>query len=243
MNLLDPINPIPPIFVDGPTAAAGGLVWLLLKAGKAIKAWLTPPKDKESPEDVAERNRAFQMFCDRVNDEARQIEVYVIGQLDAYGKYLSTLNGSEEYSFLRRYKVNTRTLLWQLDFLKAQIPGIIGTEVSRRLSDTDAECLKIRRMLPGAEKEAKMQEFLSTIINSALEKCAQTTSAIMEQVQDLFIEDLQECLHTSRRQLDQTEAELAGLTESSGDTAERERICAQAKQVVECCELVLAILA
>lgn len=218
------------------------VIEFLRKIGKAIRALFTPPKDKETPEDVAERNRVFQLFCDQVDAEAKQVEKYVIQQLDAYGGYLSALNDSEAYSLLQRYKVNTKILLRQLDFLKMQIPGIIGAEVSRHLSDTDSECLKIRRMLPGAEKEARMQEFLCTIISGALEKCAQTTSTIISQVQGLFVDDLQECLNTSRRQLEQTEAELTEITESAGDAAERERVCAQAKQVVECCELVLAIL-
>lgn len=231
-----------PFIMDGPISPGGPVMKLFRIIGKIIEIITKPPKAKETPEDVAERNRAFRSFCDQVNGEARQIEAYVIQQLDAYGGYLSALSDSKEYPFLQQYKVNTKFLHSQLDLLKMQIPGIIGGEVSRHLSDTDAECLKIRRMLPGAEKEMKMQEFLSAITGSALEKCAQTTSAIIGQVRDLFIEDLQECLHASRRQLEQTEAELTEIMEPADSTVEREQICAQARYVANCCELVLTIL-
>lgn len=237
-----------PMIFDGPKGPYGdenvveAAVKFFKKIGNAIKTLLTPPKDKETPEDVAERNRAFQALCDQINDEANQVEAYVIQQLEGYGSYLSALNDSEAYPLLQEYRVNTRMLLQQLDFLKMQIPGIISAEVARRLSDTDAECLKIRRMLPGAEKEVKMREFVRTVINGALEKCAQTTSSIIGQVRDIFIERLQECIDTSRRHLEQTEAELTEITGSAGDAAERERIYAQAHHVAECCELVLRIL-
>lgn len=221
-----------------PPGDAGTLWKIILKLARGIKSFFAPPKKNETPDDVAERNRAFQMFCEQVNREAKQVEEYVIQQLNAYGAYLNAVNESEEYSLLKRYKVNMRNLLMQLDFLKGQIPGIINAEVSHRLSDTDGECLRIRRMLPGAEKEAQMQNFLHTIVADAMEKCADTTESIMNQMQEIFVEDLQECLDMAQRQTEKTKSELAGFEDSANEAAERIHVRTKAEQIVRCSELV-----
>lgn len=208
---------------------------------KAIKAFFAPPKPKETPEDVMERQRAFQYFCDRVHQEAHQMEGYVVQQLENYGSYLSSMSSSEAFDILKRYHVNTRSLLAQLEILKAQIPGIIRSEVSSRLSDTDSECMRIRRMIPGAEKEAQMNRYLESIISDAVEKCASTTESIMAQMQNIFIDDLQECLDTSRQQLESMERGLSGITDSTDEAAERVRTRADAKQVIRYSDLILRL--
>lgn len=221
-----------------PETSPFSIIKIIRGAIKALKSIFAPPKKNEKPEDVAERNLAFQMFCERVNIEARQVESYVRQQLDDYGEYLSILSRSDEYDLLKRNRVNMRGMLNQLALMKNQIPGIIGTEVSRRLSDTDSECLRIRRMLSGAEKNAQMEAFLRTIIAEALEKCASTTESIMNQMQDIFTEDLQDCLDTSQRQLEKIENGLAGLGSATDEVRERVRMRAEAEQIIRCSGLI-----
>lgn len=208
------------------------------KVAKAIKAFLTPPKQNESPEDVIERQKAFQFFCDRVHQEASQVEQYVVQQLENYGSYLNMLSSLESYDILKKYHVNTRSLLAQLEILKMQIPGIIRTEVSSRLSDNDAECMRIRRMLPGAEKEAQMNHYLESIISAAVDKCAQTTESIMIQMQNTFIDDLQECLDTSRQQLESIERGLSVFTSTADEAVERAKAQAKAEHIIRYSELI-----
>lgn len=211
------------------------------KIATVIKSLFTPPKPRETPEDVIERQRAFQNFCDQVHQEASQMEGYVVQELERYGSYLNTMSASEAYSVLKRYHVNTRNLLTQLEILKMQIPGIIRAEVSRRLSDTDGECTRIRRMLPGAEKEAQMHQFLESILSDAMEKCASTTESIMEQIQNLFVDDLQECLNVSRQQLETVERGLTVLSDSTDEAFERMRIQTSAEQVIRCSDLIIKL--
>jgi len=205
---------------------------------KAVKAFFTPPKLTESPEDVMERQRAFLFFCNRVHQEASQVERYVVHQLENYCSYLNAMSSSEEYDILKQYHVNTRSLLAQLDVLKMQIPGIIRAEVSSRLSDSDGECMRIRRMLPGAEKEAQMNHYRDSIISAALDKCASTTEAIMIQMQNIFVEDLQECLDISQQQLKSIERGLAGFTEAADEASERVRIRTDAEHIIQCSQLI-----
>lgn len=233
------ISPIPRI--PGP-----GGSWIIFeflkKIGKALGSIFKSPKKKETPEDVAERNRAFLSFCEEVNKEAKQVEEYVLQQIDEYIRYLDSLNSSGEYPFIQRYRINLRGTLRQVELLKTQIPGIIGNEVSRRLSDTDAECMRVRRMLPGAEKESQMQTLLQSIISSALEKCAATTASVIGEIQDGFIDDLQDCLHTANQQYEKTELELERIKNSEDDIAERVRIRAEAEHVMQCCDLALELM-
>lgn len=208
---------------------------------RAIKAFLTPPKSKETTEDVAERNRAFHFFCEQVNSEAKYVEEYVLQQLDSYGEFLGGIVEQEAYSFLKEYQIDTKQMLRHLELLKMQIPGIIASEVSRRLSDTDPECIKIRRMLPGAEKEAEMQSFLQKIISDALEKCVLTVENIIEQIQGIFVCDLQDCLNSSRQHLEQTESELNSIANAEDSFLERTCVRMQAELTVKCCDMVSAL--
>lgn len=221
-----------------PMPAPFNLFTIIGKFAKAIKAFFAPPKPKESPEDVMERQKAFQFFCDRVHQEATQVEHYVIQQLEDYGSYLNAMNDSEAYNILKRYHVNTRSLFAQLEVLKMQIPGIIRAEVSSRLSDSDGECMRIRRMLPGAEKEAQMNRYLEAIISAALEKCADTTQSIMVQMQNIFVDDLQGCLDASRQQLESIERGLAGFTETVDEASERVCIQTDAEHIIRCSQLI-----
>ena len=223
--------PVPPIDPSKIIKVIGAI-------GKAIKALFTPPKQKESPEDVMERQRAFRFFCDRVHQEAGQVESYVVQQLESYGSYLSMLNDSEAYDILKRYHVNTRALLMQLEVLKMQIPGIVRAEVASRLSDSNGDCMRIRRMLPGAEKEAEMNRYLESILSAALDKCASVTESIMTQMQDLFVDDLQGCLDTSRQQLEGIERGLSRLAETADEVSERVRIRTDAEHIIRCSQLV-----
>lgn len=166
------------------------------------------------------------------------MERYVVQQLDSYGSYLSEMSGSEAYDILKRYHVNTRSLLAQLEVLKMQIPGIVRAEVSTRLSDSDGECMRIRRMLPGAEKEAQMNHYLESIISAALDKCASTTESIMTQMQNIFVDDLQGCLDASRQQLEGIERGLAGFTETADEASERVRTRTDAEHVIQCSKLI-----
>ncbi len=229
-----------PLWIPG-SPDSGPLWKIAIKFLQAIKSFFLPPKNKETPEDVAERNRAFQLFCERVNSEAKHIEEYVLQQLDSYGQYLSEISEQEAYAFLKEYRIDTRRILQHLDLLKMQVPGIIASELSRRISDTDAECIKIRRMLPGAEKENEMQSFLQKVISSAIEKCAQKTEVIMNQIQEMFVSDLEECLSLSRKQLEQTESELNNIANAEDSMLERARIRMQAKLITECCDMVSAL--
>lgn len=221
-----------------PPSVLFNLFAIIGKVAKALKAFFAPPKPKESPEDVLERQRAFQLFCNRVHQEASQVEHYVVQQLESYGLYLNAMSGSETYDILKRYHVNTRSLLAQLEVLKMQIPGIVRAEVSSRLSDSDGECMRIRRMLPGAEKEAQMNRYLESIISAALEKCANTTQSIMTQMQNIFVDDLQGCLDTSRQQLEVIERGLAGFTKTADEAAERVRTRTDAEHIIRCSELI-----
>lgn len=236
--------PLPlPFPIPGGGGIAGGIFsFLLKKAWKIIRDFMNPPKESETPKEVIACNDAFRIFCQQVNQEAKQIETASLQHLENYCAYLENIDKTSAGGFLKKYKISTRGMVRQMNFLKMQIPGLIGSEVSRRLSDTDAECLQIRKMLPGTEKEAKMQSFMGTVINNAVEKCAQTVASITQELQDSFIDDLQDSLELSKQQLECAENDFKALGDAENDLPSREQVRLKAQQTAECCEMIINLL-
>lgn len=221
----------------------GRLIKYLTIAWNFLKSIFTPPKKDESPEDVARRNEQIRAFCDYINDQAKQVENAAVQQLQGYARYLtefSQQNGGME--LFSKYHIRTDGFVSQIDLLCAQLPGIIHSEVSKHLNDSDPTFHKIQWMLPGAEKEAAMQAFTTQVIQNAVEKCAVCSEQIMESIQNHFIELLQDAVGQEYKQLEKKEQTLAELEAAAGDTAEQERICTQAKLISACCQCVEEIL-
>lgn len=221
----------------------GRLIKYLTIAWNFLKSIFTPPKKDESPEDVARRNEQIRAFCDYINDQAKQVENAAVQQLQGYARYLtefSQQNGGME--LFSKYHIRTDGFVSQIDLLCAQLPGIIHSEVSKHLNDSDPTFHKIQWMLPGAEKEAAMQAFTAQVIQNAVEKCAVCSEQIMESIQNHFIELLQDAVGQEYKQLEKKEQTLAELEAAAGDTAEQERICTQAKLISACCQCVEEIL-
>lgn len=221
----------------------GRLIKYLTVAWNFLKSIFTPPKEDESPEDVARRNEQIRAFCDYINEQAKQVENAAVQQLQGYARYLtefSQQNGGME--LFSKYHIRTDGFVSQIDLLCAQLPGIIHSEVSKHLNDSDPTFHKIQWMLPGAEKEAAMQAFTTQVIQNAVEKCAVCSEQIMESIQNQFIELLQDAVGQEYKQLEKKEQTLAELEAAAGDTAEQERICTQAKLISACCQCVEEIL-
>ena len=221
----------------------GRLIKYLTIAWNFLKSIFTPPKKDESPEDVARRNEQIRAFCDYINDQAKQVENAAVQQLQGYARYLtefSQQNGGME--LFSKYHIRTDGFVSQIDLLCAQLPGIIHSEVSKHLNDSDPTFHKIQWMLPGAEKEAAMQAFTTQVIQNAVEKCAVCSEQIMESIQNHFVELLQDAVGQEYKQLEKKEQTLAELEAAAGDTAEQERICTQAKLISACCQCVEEIL-
>ena len=137
--------------------------WLI----KLLKAMFTHPKKKETPQDVAERQRWRQEFTDYVQKQAEATEKQAAAQLRTFAEQLMALSQNE----LTRYHISAVPFVHQVELLSMQIPGTIASEVSRRMTDSDAVYQKLCRMMPGAEKEKATQEFMREIIGQGVEKC------------------------------------------------------------------------
>lgn len=203
-----------------------------------LKALLTRPRRGEPPQDIAERNLQLRAFCDYVNNRAKQVEKAVVRELQQYGEYLADLSQSEAYEFLAKHRISTRGFARQIELLSMQIPGLIASEVSRHLTESDSEYQRIRKMFPGAEKEAVMQAFSTEVIQNAVEKSAALSERIIDEIQTEFFSLLQEELDQSQQQFEKKEQELAALRIASGDIVEQTRITYRAQQICQCCEII-----
>ena len=202
-----------------------------------LPGWLiklfTHPKKKETPQDVAERQRWRREFTDYVQKQAEATEQQVAAQLRAYAEQLLTLSQNE----LARYHISAVPFVHQVELLSMQIPGTIASEVSRRMTDSDAVYQKLCRMMPGAEKEKATQEFMREIIGQGVEKCSRLAQRVLDQLEEDLIAALQEKLEQSQQQLERTQQELSALAEAAGDGQQQEKLKAQAELLCAACDL------
>lgn len=205
------------------------LGWLI----KLLKAMFTHPKKKETPQDVAERQRWRREFTDYVQKQAEVTEQQVAAQLRTYAEQLTALSQNE----LARYHISAAPFVHQVELLSMQIPGTIASEVSRRMTDSDAAYQKLCRMLPGAEKERAMQDFVREIIDQGVEKCSRLAQRVLDQLEEDLTAALQEKLEQSRQQLERTQQELSALAEAAGDGQQQEKLKAQAELLCAACDL------
>ena len=212
-----------------PSPMSMPLGWLI----KLLKAMFTHPKKKETPQDVAERQRWRREFTDYVQKQAEATEQQVAAQLRAYAEQLLTLSQNE----LARYHISAVPFVQQVELLSMQIPGTIASEVSRRMTDTDAAYQKLCRMLPGAEKEKATQEFMREIIGQGVEKCSRLAQRVLDQLEEDLTAALQEKLEQSQQQLERTQQELSALAEAAGDGQQQEKLKAQAELLCAACDL------
>ena len=203
--------------------------WLI----KLLKAMFTHPKKKETPQDVAERQRWRREFTDYVQKQAEATEQQVAAQLRAYAEQLLTLSQNE----LARYHISAVPFVHQVELLSMQIPGTIASEVSRRMTDSDAVYQKLCRMMPGAEKEKATQEFMREIIGQGVEKCSRLAQRVLDQLEEDLTAALQEKLEQSQQQLERTQQELSGLAEAAGDRQQQEKLKAQEELLCAACDL------
>ena len=205
------------------------LGWLI----KLLKARFTHPKKKETPQDVAERQRWRREFTDYVQKQAEVTEQQVAAQLRTYAEQLTALSQNE----LARYHISAAPFVHQVELLSMQIPGTIASEVSRRMTDSDAAYQKLCCMMPGAEKEKATQEFIREIIDQGVEKCSRLAQRVLDQLEEDLTAALKEKLEQSRQQLERTQQELSALAEAAGDGQQQEKLKAQAELLCTACDL------
>ena len=205
------------------------LGWLI----KLLKAMFTHPKKKETPQDVAERQRWRREFTDYVQKQAEATEQQVAAQLRSYAEQLTALSQNE----LACYHISAAPFVHQVELLSMQIPGTIASEVSRRMTDSDAAYQKLCCMMPGAEKEKATQEFMREIIDQGVEKCSRLAQRVLDQLEEDLTAALQEKLEQSQQQLERTQQELSALAEAAGDGQQQEKLKAQAELLCTACDL------
>lgn len=212
-----------------PSPMSMPLGWLI----KLLKAMFTHPKKKETPQDVAERQRWRREFTDYVQKQAEVTEQQVAAQLRTYAEQLTALSQNE----LARYHISAAPFVHQVELLSMQIPGTIASEVSRRMTDSDAAYQKLCCMMPGAEKEKATQEFMREIIDQGVEKCSRLAQRVLDQLEEDLTAALQEKLEQSQQQLERTQQELSALAEAAGDGQQQEKLKAQAELLCTACDL------
>lgn len=197
-----------------------------------------PQKKDESPEDVESRNRAYQSFCDLVNSRALETEKAVLAHLDNYANSIVQMTERAGLNSLKNCISCLNFFQQQINLLKSQISGLIGAEVSRHLTDSNPDCVRIRSMLPGQEKDVCIREFISRTIRAAIDKCSYTIDDFISKLQANLLEDIQDELEISKRNCEDLLSNLKDISENQFDLDKCESIREQSEIKLALCSLI-----
>lgn len=208
------------------------IIAFILKVPGHVKAWLQRPKKNETPQDVAERAAAFQRLCDTVSQETATLSKRIQALLDQSIDYYIQLG---EHPLFQRYHISTQSAVAQLEVVKDKVPKLIDDEAVKQLSDNNPACVQLRRMLPGQEKEQRMQQLIAQVIQRAIQRCAQAVAETMEEVQADLLDALASAQSMQQRLWERQADALQKLLDAQEDPAVQQAVLNQARCALQCC--------
>ncbi len=171
-------------------------------------------------------------FTDYVQKQAEATEQQA-AQLRTFAEQLTALSRNE----LVRYHISAAPFVHQVELLSMQIPGTIASEVSRRMTDSDAAYQKLCRMMPGAEKEKATQEFMREIIGQGVEKCSRLAQSVLDQLEEDLTAALQEKAGAVAAAARAHAAGTVRACRSGRGRQQQEKLKAQAELLYAACDL------
>lgn len=139
--------------------------------------------------------------------------------------------------------VAVRSLKFQKTVITRNIHGKLGEVLSRRVSLTDTECLKILSMPKGEDKESAMNRFGKKVIQEGLNSLADSVSQALDAVNDAVADELNDLSAQQKHMLEAMSEKLQQMMENnSGDTNERESSMLEPANTFSASELVIDLL-
>lgn len=205
---------------------------LLWKVIEWLRVFFRRPRKEPTLEDVDERNAAFQALRDMVSQETAALSARIQELLDQSIAYYNQLG---EHELFVRYQLSTKGAVRQLELVKSHVPVLIDIEAARQLSGSNPGCAQLRRMLPGQERERRMGQFISDVIQAAIQRCEQTVTQAMEAVQEDLLDALASAQTAQQQRCERQAEKLQELLESQEDPATRQMVLNQARCTLQCC--------
>lgn len=136
-----------------------------------------------------------------------------------------------------------RSLKFQKTVITRNIHGKLGEVLSRRVSLTDNECLKILNIPKGQEKERAMNRFGQKVIGEGLNSLADSVSQSLDAVNQAVTDELNDLSAQQKHALEAMSAKLQQMmNKNSGDTNARESGMLEPANTLSASELVVDLL-
>lgn len=136
-----------------------------------------------------------------------------------------------------------RSLKFQKTVITKNIHGKLGEVLSRRVSLTDNECLKILSMPKGRDKTDAMNHFGQKVIREGLNSLADSVSQSLDAVNKAVTDELNDLSAQQKHTLEAMSAKLRQMMEkNNGDTNERETGMLEPANTLSASELVIDLL-
>lgn len=209
----------------------------LLAIWNILKGIFSSPKNKQTdtPNDVSARNQAFIAVSKQIDREAKAVEEYVTSEIEKFSCDLHDFTEDSSH-VLSRYHIRSSQLSRDINHLKQQIPGLIGHEVSRNLSESNPECDRALRMQPGVQKEVAFKTLISSIINKAVDKCAQSVQTVLNDMFEEYTSTINDAIEESVTELHKKAEQLQALEVPLEDKEQREAVILKSMLTVSCCD-------
>lgn len=173
-----------------------GIGWLVKTVVKAVKSIFDIFKgtskeasetdsinDNSSLENIERIIQIFSAFKEQVHVRAVEVENAVMEEVDYYVDELRDLL-NDNTDKVDKYGIRIKRIEKQIDKISRKVKGVIDSELSKKISLDNSECKEIVKMIPGAKKEAAMNDFLNSAVKDALDICCTEIHSSIDEIYD-----------------------------------------------------------
>lgn len=229
---------------------SGGTVGKIIKVVKTlIDIFKKPSKDagetdsindNSSLENIDRITQIFADFKEQVHARALEVEAAVADELNYYTEELQDIL-TDNSDKVEKYGIHIKRIQRQIDKIASRVKGTIDNELSKKVSLDNSQCKEIVKMIPGAKKEAAMNELFNSAVNSALGVCCTEIRSSLEEIYDDVETEVVGAIDFIQRQNEHLKESFASIDEKDFEaTAQKQMV--DAYYLIDICDNVLEIL-
>lgn len=229
------------------SGGAGGTVKKIFKAIKSVLGFISgfakdgsdadSINDNSSLENIDRITEIFSDFKEQVCLRSTEIEKAITEEVRFYLDEIKQLL-IENQKMAEKYNIRVNIIERKINRILPHLEGIIGHEVSKKISLDNTECKNIMKMIPGEKKEKALQKLLNDAIQNALNVCClnikERLEEIFEGVDDEILEKINSIKENNDFQLKQLEEiDADNFTETAAKTMGKAYFWIDACMIVE----------
>lgn len=195
--------------------------------------------DNSSLENIDRIMQIFSDFKEQVHARAVEVEAAVVDEINYYAEELHII--LEQTDNVSKYSIHTKRIERQIDRMASRVKGTIDHELAKKVSLDDPQCKKMVKMIPGAKKEAAMNEFFNTAVTDALDSCCMELQSTLGEIYDDVEIEIVGAIDAIQKQNEHLMESFSSIDEKDYEATAQRQI-ADAYYLIEICDRVLEML-